>query len=280
MCVNFDWKCLIFYHPDNEIRYIIDISNLLYKAIQILLYIFFRCDDTSQVVYINPDEWAYVDINDTLKTLHCPYKYCYCQRNESYLGCAYNYKRPDMQCWNGREGVLCGKCKKGYGLDLLTQECVQCKGFSWSFIMIGVVCVIFIVIGLLIVFLNPDFSPYMRAISFYFQMLPYVCRPVGVVNRVILEASAWLNFGGTNGVPVSDCIAEKFSSLHGIALGYVYPGIFLTILFILFILHKCKRLNFKRNSPFRSFWILLVLMYKFLVETSFLLLYCVPYKRE
>ena len=185
-----------------------------------------------------------------------------------------------MQCRYGREGVLCGKCKKGYGLDLLTQECVQCKGLPWSFFMIGAVCIISVVIALMIIFLNPDFSPYVRAIIFYFQMLPYVCRPIGPVNKVILEASAWLNFGGTNGVPVSSCISENFSSLHGVALGYVYPGIYIIVLLTLYLLHKFKRLNFTRNSPFRSFWIILVLMYKFLVETSFLLLYCVPYKGE
>lgn len=233
-----------------------------------------RCGD--EIVYINKGFWGKVNRHGELITKKCPRNYCNCHENKTLLGCAFNYRNPDLQCATGRTGTLCGKCKPGYGLTLMSSDCVTCDGFSWSILYLAIIATAVIIAAVLVLVLNPRFSSHFRGIIFFVQMLPYVCDPSGKVNKIILAISSWVDLGGVNGIPINSCFLEQFTSLNAITLGYLYPALIYLVLLTLYILHKFHMVNFRRNTPFQSFWILMVAIYKFLVETSLLLLFCVP----
>lgn len=233
----------------------------------------FRCDD--ELVYIKENSWAMVGRNNKLIVKNCPNFFCQCNSNETKLGCAFNFKNPDLQCEKNRVGTLCGKCVNGTGLDFMTSQCVTCKHFPWSIVALALMGSAMLLISGLIIILNPQFSSYLKGILFYLQILPYVCSTRGNVNRYVLEIASWIDLGGFNNVPISSCFLQHFSSLHITSLGYLYPAVILLLLLIIYVLHKAHLMNLQRNSPFQSFWILVVIMYKFLVETSLLILSCV-----
>lgn len=232
----------------------------------------FRCEN--DVVYLERGYWGYVDGKNELRVLKCPQNFCHCnQTDTTKLGCAFNQT---SQCKPGRTGTLCGECKPGLGLDLMSFDCVECKGLSLALIIIAVVAVITLLVSILILAINPKFSTLLRSILFFVQMIPYVLDDSSSFNKVALTITGWLDVGGINSVPVKSCFIEHFNSMYAVALGYLYPTLITIVLICVFILHKCYWVNFKRNSPFQAFWILIVLVYKFLVETSLLLLFCVP----
>ena len=236
----------------------------------------FRCEN--EIVFLKEGYWGTMTEHDELFTITCPPRYCKCNGNQTKIGCAFNFRNPDLQCLKGRIGTLCGKCQNGTGLNIMTSECVPCNGFSWSVLILFVVATGVIIAAILIVVLNPRFSSHMRGILFFVQMLPYVCDPSSKVSKIVLTITAWVDLGGSNSIPVSGCFLKQMNSLYMISLGYLYPSLIFIVLMVLFILHKLYLITFRRNSPFQSFWILIVAMYKFLVETSFLLLFCVPVK--
>lgn len=232
-----------------------------------------RCEEN--IVYLENGYWGYVNPNGQLRVRPCPLNFCHCNQTDPVkLGCAFNVH---SQCKNGRKGILCGECEKGKGLDLMTYECVQCNGFSSTMvIIIVVVAIATIIVVVLILAINPKFSTLLRSILFFVQMLPYVLDGSIGLNKVVLTITGWLDVGGLNSMPVKSCFVENFNSMYAVAMGYLYPVLIILVLIVVYILHKCYWVHLKRSSPFQAFWILIVLMYKFLVETSLLLLYCVP----
>lgn len=248
--------------------------RFIYDTISFLLI--FRCENNT--VYIASGYWGYSDKQGNFHTKKCPPDYCHCnQTDRTKIGCAYNEQ---SQCADGRSGILCGKCLDGYGLDLMTYKCVSCDGIHWAFVTLVIIAVATIIVVILILFINPKFSTLIRSILFFVQMLPYVCDVNGSISKIVLSVTGWLDIGGINSVPVKSCFMKNFNSLYAVLLGYLYPALICLILMITFILHKFYLVTFQRSSPFQAFWILIVLMYKFLAETSLLLLLCVPLQGE
>ena len=238
----------------------------------IFIFILFRCEN--DVVYLEKGYWGYEDGKNQLRVLRCPQNFCDCnQTDTTKLGCVFN---KTSQCKPGRTGVLCGECEKSFGLDLMSFECTKCKGFSLALIILIIVAVLTVLVAILILAINPKFSTLLRSILFYVQMIPYVLDGTSSFNKVALTITGWLDVGGINSVPVKSCFMEDFNSMYAVALGYLYPTLILVVLIFVFVLHKFYWVNLKRSSPFQAFWILMVLMYKFLLETSLLLLFCVP----
>jgi len=226
------------------------------------------------VVYLKKGYWGYVDINENLKVLQCPPGFCWCNQTDSTkLGCAFNQ---NSQCESGRKGVLCGECQKEKGLDLMTLECIECHGFKLALTVVIIVAVATVAVVILILAINPKFSTLLRSILFFVQMLPYVLDGRLSFNKIVLSITGWLDVGGVNSVPVKSCFIKQFNSMYAVALGYLYPTLISVVLITVYVLHRFHLVTLKRSSPFQAFWILIVLMYKFLVETSLLLLFCVP----
>ena len=132
-----------------------------------------------------------------------------------------------------------------------------------------------LLVSLLVVYLNPSFSTKMRGPAFFVQMLPYIYSDSSDIGDIIRFAAAVLTLGGSSHLPIPGCLGHDWSMLDIIALTYVFAVVILLVLLIIYILSRCFLLNFNRDSPFESFWILLIATYCFFSETSLIFFYCV-----
>ena len=192
------------------------------------------------------------------------------------MGCAFNIRNPNLQCAVRRMGELCGQCIPKTGLNMMTYECVDCGHLYVSVLVIAIISAAIVIGAILVIILNPRFSSHMRGILFFVQMLPYICEPKDRFREIMLLATAWVDLGGLTNIPFDGCFMKGFNSLDIIFFGYLYPFLISIVLIIMLILHRCYLVTFRRNSPFQAFWMLVVVVYKFAIETSLLVLYCVP----
>ena len=140
------------------------------------------------------------------------------------------------------------------------------------------VVVVPIVIGLcvLIIWLNPGISSELRGPLFFFQVLPFMFVYGSDLRVYLFQVTEIFNFGAPFIFLVETCIFQGISSLHSIAFGYVLPLLVMLVFLLAYLLSRnnCLKFNFRDRSMLRSFWLLLLFVYNFLVETSFLILNC------
>ena len=138
--------------------------------------------------------------------------------------------------------------------------------------------VIPIVIGLcvLVIWLNPGVSSELRGPLFFFQVLPFIFDPTSKLGGHVFLVADIFNFGGPFIYLFKTCIIQGIDNLYSIAFGYVLPFLVLIIFLLAYLLsaNYCLRFSFRRNSMLQSFWLLLLFVYNYLVETSFLILFC------
>ena len=73
--------------------------------------------------------WGYKTSNDKIVFISCPFGYC----------CSGSTCTEYDSCQSGREGILCGSCRKGYTENILTPECLEdttCK-HPWLWLAMG-----------------------------------------------------------------------------------------------------------------------------------------------
>lgn len=209
-------------------------------------------------------------MNGKFVTSICPRGYCKCSRQQSRTGCFYDYKKPDDFCVKGRVDVLCGRCQDGLALSLRPTDCIDCtgSGLVLALSMIGV-----LIFSLLIIWFNPNIPTDLRGILFYVQVLPYLFKPNDEVGDIVTTVSGVTDLGRPTEYPISTCAVPGLGNLGTTTLNYVTPAEVIVILFVIFIIRRF--LHFERSKPFQCFLVLIVLMYKYLVETSFALIHCV-----
>ena len=227
-----------------------------------------RCS-MGRYVYLKEGYWGGL-INGKFVTSICPRGYCKCQKEEGKSGCLYDYQKPDDLCIDGRESTLCGLCKQGLSLGLRSTECRDCSGTGWflAISMFGV-----LVFTLLIIYFNPNIPSDLRGILFYVQVLPFLFKPNDEVGDIVHLVSGISDLGRPTEYPLSTCAVPDLGNLGTITLNYVTPAEVLIILVVIFVLRRYVK--FSRNRPFQCFLVLMILMYKYLVETSFALIHCV-----
>ena len=211
-------------------------------------------------------------MNDRFVTHICPRGYCTCLRKQGAIGCFYDFKKPNDLCLPGRVGVLCGKCKTGLAVSLQPERCTVCHKITG--VVFGIFVVMTILVVLLIIYLNPNIAPDLRGILFYFQVMPFVVEPNSTVGYAVTFISGISDFGRPMDHPlIPTCIMPGLGNLKANMLNYTTPVVVLIILVLIY----CFRAKFtvKRDKPFQCFFVLLVLVYKYCVETSFSLLHCV-----
>ena len=138
--------------------------------------------------------------------------------------------------------------------------------------------VIPIVIGLcvLVIWLNPGISSELRGPLFFFQVLRFIFDPTSDIGEPVFQVTDIFNFGGPFIYLFKTCIFYKICDLHAIAFGYMIPLLALLVFLLAYLLsiNYCLRFNFRRRSMLNSFWLLLLFVYNYLVETSCLILFC------
>ena len=204
-------------------------------------------------------------------TRFCPHGYCKC----SSLQCIVDLNNPDTQCTNHRSGTLCGKCPANRSVGLRWYECIEeCEG-SW---ILPVVIVIVILLCVFIIWLNPSISSELRGPLFFFQALPLLFSPSSSLREDVTNIFAnTFNFGGPLVFLKRPwCIQKGITNLNMVAIGYLMPLVTLGVFLLLFVLStkNLVRLKLRRRSYLHSFWLLLLFMYHYLGETTFLILNC------
>ena len=133
-----------------------------------------------------------------------------------------------------------------------------------------------IILCILIIWLNPGISSELRGPLFFFQVLPYIFDPTSHLGGYVFLLADLFKFGGPLIYLSKTCIMKGLNNLYTIAFGYALPGLALSIFFLAYVLsaNYCLKFNFRRNSMLRSFWLLLVFIYNYFVETSLLILFC------
>ena len=209
-------------------------------------------------------------MNGRFVTHICPREYCKCTKKLGTAGCFYDFQKPDDFCIPGRVGTLCGRCKDGLALSLRPTKCINCDGTGAILATSIVMVVIFTV---LIIYFNPNIPTDMRGILFYVQVMPFLFKPNDRVGDIVTTISGISDLGRPTEYPINTCAMPGLGNLGTTALNYSTPATVLLILILTYALSAY--IKSERGKPFQCFFVLLVLMYKYLVETSFALLHCV-----
>ena len=142
--------------------------------------------------------------------------------------------------------------------------------------MLGLVIPIVIGLCVLIIWLNPGISSELRGPLFFFQVLRFIFDPTSDVGGRVSQITNIFNFGGPFIYLFKTCIFRKMCDLHVIAFGYMIPLLALLVFLLAYLLsvNYCLKFKFRRRSMLQSFWLLLLFVYNYLVETSCLILFC------
>jgi hypothetical protein len=152
-------------------------------------------------------------------------------------------------------------------------ECLDCKNSGW---ILGVVFVIVVALCVLVIYLNPGVSKDLRGPLFFFQMLPFIFKPADEVGAVVKVVAYTFEFGGPFVYVWRTCIANGITNIYALAVGYTMPLTTLLIFLVAYILSAKRVIRFKlrKTSSLQSFWLIILFMYKYLVETTLLVLHC------
>lgn len=223
-------------------------------------------------MYLKEGYWGGVK-DGNLVTYFCPYKYCRCIKNGDLPGCMFDSTEPDSHCRPGREGWLCGRCKDGLSVGLRPFQCLDCRQAGW---FIAVVVASVVILCVFVIWLNMGISNDLRGPLFVFQMLPYIFETRNHVGDVVTAVSDIMRFGGPFAFLFRTCAVDGMNNLYSVSLGYVMPFATLGVFVVSYVLsaNYLIRLKFRRNSPLQSFWLIMLFMYSYLVETSLLLHHC------
>ncbi|XP_032221183.1 uncharacterized protein LOC116603702 [Nematostella vectensis] len=232
-----------------------------------------RCDDNGRAVYLDEGVWGGV-FHDRLVTYICPYQYCYCNKSsKEQVGCRFDPDNVDSQCAQGRTGLLCGRCKDDLTVGLRPGECIQCRHSGWILVVVFITVVVLCIV---VIWLNPGMSKDLRGPLFFFQMLPFIFIPNESVGSVVTVVSYLLEFGGPLVYVWKTCIAEGIDNLFSVAMGYMMPCTTLLIFLVAYILSRRRiiRMKVRKHSSLQAFWVLMLFMYKYIIETTMRLLHC------
>ena len=154
-----------------------------------------------------------------------------------------------------------------------SSDCIDCSKTGW---LLPVVTIVVIALCILVIWLNPGISSELRGPLFFFQVLPYIFDPVSLLGGHVFLSADLFNFGGPLIYLPKTCVIKGINNLYAIAFGYASPVLALSIFLLAYVLsaNYCLKFNFRRNSMLRSFWLLLVFIYNYFVETSLFILFC------
>ena len=133
-----------------------------------------------------------------------------------------------------------------------------------------------IALCIVVIWLNPIISSELRGPLFFFQVVPYIFNPTSHLSGHFVFVAELFNFGSPVIYFSKTCIIKGLNNLYTTAFQYAMPVLALSIFLLAYVLstNYCLKFNFRRKSMLRSFWLLLVFIYSYFVETSLLILFC------
>ena len=155
------------------------------------------------------------EYNCTVAHNNCPFDYC--NTSTVYL----NLTHPDLQCTNGRSGILCGACQEGLSLMLGSNKCESCTDdyllLVIGFILAGVALVIFLLVFNLTVSVGS-----INGLLFYANLVKLneaALFPNGASIPVLSQFIAWLNLD----LGIQTCFFNGLDGYWKTWLQFVFP---------------------------------------------------------
>ena len=137
------------------------------------------------------NSWLYYSQQNNCTVAHhnCPFDYCV--RSTVYL----SLNESDLQCSNGRSGILCGKCNPGLSLVLGSNKCRSCSNKYISIVIAFILAGISLLLFLLVCNLTVSVGS-INGLLFFANVVKLnevVLFPDGVEIPVLSQFIAWLN---------------------------------------------------------------------------------------
>ena len=124
---------------------------------------------------------------------------------------------------------------------------------------------------MVVIWLNLGISSELRGPLFFFQVLPYIFYSTFPFAYVVTDI---LNFEAPFSYLSSKCIVKGLDNLQAIAFFYIIPLLALLVLLLAYCLNGRLKFKFRRRSMLHPFWLILLFVYSYLLETSFFLIFC------
>ena len=166
--------------------------------------------------------WVGVDTAEQGTDLYYWYQYCpsdYCTRSAIPVHLTF----PDSQCSSNRAGILCGRCKGNYSLQLGGDRCIQCHDNSYVALLI-----VFAILGILLVAMITlfDFTVANGTINglIFYANVVWINNAIlfpqqNIGYYIITVPIAWINldFG------IETCFSHNLDRLTKSGLQFVFP---------------------------------------------------------
>ncbi|XP_067037224.1 uncharacterized protein [Acropora muricata] len=279
---------------------------------------FFSCElcpdgaNCSSNIHAKPNYWGYVDSSNRgrLTFVHCPRNYCTPPagiKKEKNLS-VYN------GCYGNRDGIMCGKCRKGFTETLFSTRCKpneKCKN-RWSLVLLGVYVVtmalffihqppiVQILIRNMLWFKKPaplhimEYQPfdqrkgnsgYTKILFYFYQIASYLTlEPLHVATRKAVFVTFFMGlFNFQTRLPKGNLVCP-FSGITIVTKELIPAVVVIAILItiqVIFLLHWCFNRWIGKRRPLTTQYYgatlkTLLLGYASLANTSLRLLTCVP----
>ena len=163
------------------------------------------------------NNWLYYSTEYQCVVAHtsCPFDYC----DTSTVHLSLN--ESDLQCTNGRSGILCGACQPGLSLMLGSNKCQACSNeyisLMVAFIFAGIVLVVFLMVSNLVVS-----SGCINGLLFYANVVKLNEAALfsnGASIPVLSQFIAWLNLD----LGIQTCFFNGLDSYWKTWLQFVFP---------------------------------------------------------
>lgn len=235
-----------------------------------------RCDQDGKSLYLRKGYWGGPRNSDidgiyskrcSFLVKECPYGYCHCgtnSRNGLTNQCECYLNENVNQCVEGRQGILCGQCKKDLSVVIGSYICRRCK--KNDLLKLLPFFLILTLLVLLILCLKLDFfSGYLNCWLYTYQII-FLLLPDDLLavdpfmNFIIQLANMRFVFG-------SWCLWEGMNDLQKVSFGYVAP-VYQILVLVVFVKLLPKFSIFQGNF-FRPFCTIVVLSYSGIVNVAF-----------
>ena len=236
-----------------------------------------QCESDGQTFVLAPNIWSAVYTKDSVGTLsaegyRCPPGYCGLVHNTSLgertHGSLFNLSQPDLQCSCNRSGILCGNCRKGFGVSVLLNRCITCSSVYALLVVVLVIIDILVCIG--IVLYSKPLPVWVYPCLFYIQVLPYVTSHFPVTFSTVHKHLYYISSAIALYFPYDFCLCRVMNPLVSYLLRYLpLVTVVPTAMVTLVIKHK-------KFQPTRWYgiWTLTMFMYTQIVHTSMSILNC------
>ena len=180
------------------------------------------CTIDNQTLLRSGDFWVGYDNTTTFEGLilssHCPFDYCIAE--SAFI----KVDDSDEQCRNDRDGLLCGRCRKGFSIVFGSSHCVHCSNryvlLLLAFAFAGIVLVVFLFVLKLTVA-----SGTINGLIFYANVIQVYYStffPSGVTNTLSQFSTvfiAWLNLD----LGIETCFYDGMDMYARTWLQFVFP---------------------------------------------------------